>query len=316
MIDDLWWYGDTMWYVYIIDIYRYPSVCVCANAVPICSNLLDDWVWMWWDSWSARLSFFCSFCAGFPISDRLLNSGPVFAVRYLRIPWLMASPLKYQTCLFLKSTPQEIAAVEMIRVGWHRVCRCQAIVVPSQAASSCNWPDTMKKNLVTHIVSPYNSFCNYSHRFGGTEISEMPGPDLLWVILVSYHFYTSISMILDLTIMIWAAQAKLFSISSEIQKAFSCAVNYPSLFYPVVSQRARNISWQCSQPAGAGWTSWNWHFCSNWPKTCCKTLVVLLNSIRQACLNLGKQRRTKALVCKQYLKGLYGNCRNHMSCHK
>ena len=43
MIDDLWWYGDTMWYVYIIDIYIDIRLCVCANAVPICSNLLDPY---------------------------------------------------------------------------------------------------------------------------------------------------------------------------------------------------------------------------------------------------------------------------------
>lgn len=42
MIDDLWWYGDTMWYVYIIDIYRYPSVCVCECR----SNMFQSSRWL------------------------------------------------------------------------------------------------------------------------------------------------------------------------------------------------------------------------------------------------------------------------------
>lgn len=218
MIDDLWWYGDTMWYVYIIDIYRYPSVCV--NAVPICSNLLDDWVWMWWDSWSARLSFFCSFCAGLPTSDRFLNSGPVFAVRY--------HPILVPQDTLADGEPFEVSDLPFPEVnspGNYSSWNDSSRVTPGDvkrlwflrklhqaAIGRTQW---WKMRDPYNIVSPYNSFCNYSHRFGGTEISEMPGSDFLWVILVWYHFYTSISMILDSTIMIWAAQAKLFSMASE-----------------------------------------------------------------------------------------------------
>ena len=165
---------------------------MCANAVPICSNLLDDWVWMSWDSWSARLSFFCSFCAGFPTSNRLLNSGPVFAC--------VCCPIPQDT--LADGEPFEVSDLPFPEVNSPGNCSSwndSSRVTPGvQMSSDCgSFASCIKLQLAGHneeksrdpYVSSYNSFCNYSHRFGGTEISEMPGPDLLWVILVWYHFY-------------------------------------------------------------------------------------------------------------------------------